>query len=648
VKADQNIRRPEPKVRDIVIDLLQPVFRKDEESAWTLVQSRNSTKFQRSSRSGSFFSRPTSVVGELGQAAELRDNKRFAFENDLVTGPVYKRVLFAYLCNFPTVPESMETVMEHCEPVQTNQSLGVNLGDSAAPTTQGQSVFVGEGVDWSPENICRVLQRSAGFSISVLRDCQELRAAEKPSSLPKRNLPLGSILKRHEMLPEKQRFLNAKLILAAAEQDLTLMAESLEEGADVNTLSEDNRTALQICLHDAPESLAVDLLLLYRETNIQCRDEVGDTLLHQAVRVGDASRFCRLITFVDDLRVVDTGGATPLHTAAVNDYRGLAILEKLNDLYEGDDFNADTCLDRKGRSPLHWATQAGNEEHTYQLLRLGCDPSLLPQAGKRSPGSNFEGSPLYRAVAAGHFKVVQRIFDFCASSTSDNKIFVNLANWKHHPVQSLLECARESQLPQKYNIIEVLISQGADFAGFWRDSDQALAYAVKVQHARLFLRLLLRGCRPKFASIDVTQILPDIQAASNCGLLTEVVAAMFKDGTLADVEAGIFARLSRSSSTSSQSVFTETLSLMELFSLGLDDVTQPPRSTAASESALAVAEHANDPGIPHAIVSVLDSGTLGQFYAFADRYEIDPSSKNKAGLTTFASQISRMITDGST
>ena len=123
---------------------------------------------------------------------------------------------------------------------------------------------------------------------------------------------------------------------------------------------------------------------------------------------------------------------------------------------------------------------------------------------------------------------------------------------------------------------------------------------------------------------------------------------MFKDGTLADVEAGIFARLSRSSSTSSQSVFTETLSLMELFSLGLDDVTQPPRSTAASESALAVAEHANDPGIPHAIVSVLDSGTLGQFYAFADRYEIDPSSKNKAGLTTFASQISRMITDGST
>ena len=497
--------RPERSVQEVVIDLLQPVFRKDEESAWTIVQSRTSTKFRTTSRRTSVFSRANSVISR--NDVGLEGNQRFAFENELITGPVYKRVLFAHLCNMPTVPEAVHPTRE-----QTGManSRAVSAIDAHVQPNQRQSLVVN---DWSPENISRVLKKSAGFSISIFEDCEELAHAIDRSAVPKRSLPLGTILKRHGMLPEKQRFVNAKLILAAAEQDLNLMAEALEQGADINTLSDEGKTPLQICLDDSSESLTTDLLFLYRETNVQHRNIAGDTLFHQAVKTGDAARFYRLITFVDDLRVVDASGATPLHTAAVHGVSGLAILERLNEIYEGDDFHADTCLDRTGRSPLHWAVQAGNEAHAVQLLRLGCDPSFHPNAGRRNANSQFQGSPLYRAVAAGNCSIVEQIFSYC-SRLSRPRVYVNLANWNHHPMQSLLECAMESLLPQKHDMMELLVANDADFSRLWRYGDYALKYAVNAKHARLFLRLLSRGCRPSYIRLDITPLLSSVRGGT--------------------------------------------------------------------------------------------------------------------------------------
>lgn len=130
----------------------------------------------------------------------------------------------------------------------------------------------------------RILRESGGFSVSVLADLRELKLADNPSRLQKRSLPLGSILKQHQMVPEAQKFLNAKLIFGAATDDANVVAQALEEGAEINTVSDSGLTALQIGLSESLNSEVAALLLLYKETKVHLRNENGETLLHQAVR----------------------------------------------------------------------------------------------------------------------------------------------------------------------------------------------------------------------------------------------------------------------------------------------------------------------------------------------------------------------------
>ena len=120
-------------------------------------------------------------------------------------------------------------------------------------------------MDWAPENIIEVLRESAGFSVSVFADLEELQS-DMNTKLSKRSLPLGSILKRHEMLPEKLRLINAKLILAATTEDVKMLAEALEDGADINTVFENSQPPLRyisepfavFCLHKSATAIQGD------------------------------------------------------------------------------------------------------------------------------------------------------------------------------------------------------------------------------------------------------------------------------------------------------------------------------------------------------------------------------------------------------
>jgi hypothetical protein len=104
--TDQNIR-PVSSVQNAVLDLLQPVFRKDEESAWTIVKTRQSTR----APSASIFSRSTRnqiPVEDAGQDG----GRRFAFENDLFSGPVYKRILMMTLTTVSKIGEEPLDILE--------------------------------------------------------------------------------------------------------------------------------------------------------------------------------------------------------------------------------------------------------------------------------------------------------------------------------------------------------------------------------------------------------------------------------------------------------------------------------------------------------------------------------------------------------
>jgi hypothetical protein len=180
---------------------------------------------------------------------------------------VYKRVLFAHLC---TPPNSNESSTRNTDQNHSSE-LSVSQGSASDLATTGADA-IDRDADWSPEHIVKILKQSGGFSISVVADLKEVRDAPDSSALAKRSLPLGSILKQNQMLPEAQKYQNAKLIMGAAMEDEELVAQALEDGAEINTVSNDGHTALQISLAMSPRSDIAALLLLYKETKRHFRD----------------------------------------------------------------------------------------------------------------------------------------------------------------------------------------------------------------------------------------------------------------------------------------------------------------------------------------------------------------------------------------
>ena len=56
------------------------------------------------------------------------DNKQFDFENDLILGPVYKRVLFVQLCKLPAISEAKSKDLEPQSTSNQGRKRYVNCG----------------------------------------------------------------------------------------------------------------------------------------------------------------------------------------------------------------------------------------------------------------------------------------------------------------------------------------------------------------------------------------------------------------------------------------------------------------------------------------------------------------------------------------
>jgi ankyrin repeat protein len=572
--------------------------------------------------------------------------KHFDFENELILGPVYKRVLFSHLCTLPAVTKSPAS--DPSEALQTVSSSIVTSSNqgSSVPQVAGSSTTEAtssDDVDWSPENIVRILRESGGFSVSVLVDLTELKLAEDPSRLPKRSLPLGSILKQHQMVSEAQKFMNTKLIFGAVTDDVDVVAQALEEGAEINTTSDSGLTALQISLGESPSSEVAGLLLLYKETKTHLRNDNGETLLHQAVRAGNLPLVRRLIKSVDDLRVVDGSGATPLHVAARGGHHRLAVLQELNSIFSGLDICADKCLDRMGRTPLHEAAQGGHVQHTAQLLRLGCDPTFLPKPTRRATATQVLGSPLWLAVEAGHANVVRKIF-YESSLCADRTGLVDLANWKHHPQRSLLDCVVSSLHSQRQEIAEVLISHGLDWKSTARYGDKLLEFANTGTAPLLLLRLISGGCMPMLRPLDITKSMPSLMAVNYPEL---VAMALF---SLSSINAAHVSDLSRPQiyarmgSGEASSLLTETLTLSDILTQILSGKTSKP---AKEHAALTHTEAAKDPLVPASIALHTNITMLGRLYYEIDKCLVDPAASNEAGMRYLKNFVRQNIITGS-
>ncbi len=143
--------------------------------------------------------------------------RHFPFENDLILSPVYKRALFATLCaiqvqdKHPTSPASQsiqddQRLSGECSHYEVNEESVCEIGLAS------QNPPFGETLNLTPENVAKVVREIGGFSAGVKLDLARVKQAIDPYALSEVSLPLGSIIKQHQMLPEERAFVNAKLI----------------------------------------------------------------------------------------------------------------------------------------------------------------------------------------------------------------------------------------------------------------------------------------------------------------------------------------------------------------------------------------------------------------------------------------------------
>lgn len=550
------------------------------------------------------------------------DNKRFDFENDLILGPVYKRVLFTHLCTMPALSEESSK-----DPFFHSKESGSNQGRKAAPdkghrppnveTEPAVNVTSKDGIDWSLENIVRTLQACGGFSVSVVADLETLRRAEDRSRLPKRSLPLGSLLKQNELVSAGQAFVNAKLILGATMDDADQVAQALDEGAEINTLSEEGLTALQISLGESQTSTVAALILLYNETKVHLRDQTGDTLLHYAMKSGNVWLIRRLVTSMDQLRVFDGEGATPLHVAAQGGGDRLISLREINRTFAGQQVCPDMVVDQGGKSALHIAAERGNTDHALELLRLGCDPSFIPKPANRPQEGQVFSSPLYLAVARGHVDFVKLVLEECSET-------VNLVNWEHHTRRTLLECVKDSQLKQRYALAELLISHGANWRQTWRQSDRLLDFVNTGMTPKLLLILISQGCFPMHRDLDITPSLQGLMDNSNVELATSILSQLHSTESNAvgnSWRPSFYARLGGGANTDGGgSVFTERITLEDILDLIISGITSPQTRGVIDGTDN---EHTSETLFPIEIALQGSPIALGQALHHIDRYALN-------------------------
>ena len=235
-------------MQDILVDVFQPVFRKDEETAWTIVKSKQSTRPAPSTR----YSDSVRNVLQRHDAVE-NVHRRFMFENDLFLAPVYKRLLLRSLSapdlfdghtDYSSLQESASILTREPNDKDFGKGPDLRIDDASSSALSSPS----DDFDLTPKNIVNSLRSAGRFSMGVQVDLAEMQLTTGAFNLPKRSLPLHSALKQAQMEPNEQLRLNNRLIQSAHVEDMSAVAQALDDGADINAVDKMGMSAFDFCL----------------------------------------------------------------------------------------------------------------------------------------------------------------------------------------------------------------------------------------------------------------------------------------------------------------------------------------------------------------------------------------------------------------
>jgi ankyrin repeat protein len=179
-----------------------------------------------------------------------------------------------------------------------------------------------------------------------------LDAGESPSS------PEGS---QSDLIPLHQAIRYNRLDLAAI---------LLTHSADIQTRDNLQRNALFEIFGSRPFNTSGASLLLEEDINTSLRDHNGNTILHEAARLGSHEHFELFMNRGLGLRVFNTEGLSPLHLAAQHGH--YSILDA--SLKRVDCIDVVDLVDRKlGWTSLMYSASAGHVQCCDRLIQSGAN-----------------------------------------------------------------------------------------------------------------------------------------------------------------------------------------------------------------------------------------------------------------------------------
>ncbi|KAF5988821.1 ankyrin repeat domain-containing protein [Fusarium bulbicola] len=234
--------------------------------------------------------------------------------------------------------------------------------------------------------------------------------------------------------------------------------------------------------------------------NLEDKDDLGITKIHQAVQAGDLGLLVSLIKSDLDIDTKDENGQTALHYAAERSWiECIDVLAK-----QGANFHiTDNC----GFSPFLWAAVAGQESAMKSLLLMDADVLSISAGGKSALtwASSLGWSkaaemlleyydsmsvtrpiqatlPLNEAAASGDFPTVQLLLHFGEDPNHRDGDGWSAIHW----------AAEEGHL----EIVQTLVRYGADVRSASSYGTSSLHCAANGGHISIVTLLLLEGADP--------------------------------------------------------------------------------------------------------------------------------------------------------
>jgi serine/threonine-protein phosphatase 6 regulatory ankyrin repeat subunit B len=172
----------------------------------------------------------------------------------------------------------------------------------------------------------------------------------------------------HERISEPTDDKNKQLISACGVGDVDTVTKLINEGVDVDCVSQDYRgddvTALQCAIYSS--HLHIAYILIHHGANLDTQNKDGCAALHYACVIGNVEAVQTLLDHGATIDLQRKDGATPLFEAVSFDYTEiiqLLVEHGANLHYQDED----------GWTALHWTCSGGNLTATQTLLEHGAN-----------------------------------------------------------------------------------------------------------------------------------------------------------------------------------------------------------------------------------------------------------------------------------